>query len=285
MAWVCTAVAAAVELGTAAAICVAITDVGLALTVVGAVTGNKECLKIGGMMSLAGGVGSLAVGAVGMFGEVASEAVVKDVATSTATDLATTATTDATQQLATDTLANTATDTALSAPGSTLTDAATGQAATFQAPGALAAPGAPGLGGGIPVDPNAAVTDSLIQKAPGSALQAPTAGDGMLGGATDPTGAMIGDGSATAGQQAMDALRNKQPMTGQLKDWFDSQSPATKDTLLKSALSIPGGIQNQMNADRNAGMRQQEIDNAKAAQTNKGVPTWGTGIINRAKGG
>ena len=41
---------------------------GLAMTVVGAITGDKELMTIGGYVGLAGGIGSLAIGAVGMIG-------------------------------------------------------------------------------------------------------------------------------------------------------------------------------------------------------------------------
>lgn len=65
MAFVVTAVATAIELGTLAAIATAVTEVGLALTVVGGVTGNKDLMKIGGVLSIAGGIGGFAAGAIG----------------------------------------------------------------------------------------------------------------------------------------------------------------------------------------------------------------------------
>lgn len=43
----------------------AITEVGLAMTVVGAVTGSKDLMKIGGIMSLVGGIGGMVAGAAG----------------------------------------------------------------------------------------------------------------------------------------------------------------------------------------------------------------------------
>lgn len=48
-----------------AVVLAAITEVGMAMTVVGVVTGNKTLLKIGGAMSLIGGVGGMVAGAVG----------------------------------------------------------------------------------------------------------------------------------------------------------------------------------------------------------------------------
>jgi hypothetical protein len=52
------------EAVTATVVLAAVAEVGLALTVVGAVTGNKTLIKIGGAMSLIGGVGGLVAGAV-----------------------------------------------------------------------------------------------------------------------------------------------------------------------------------------------------------------------------
>lgn len=74
MAWVVTAVATAIELGTVAAIATAVMEVGIAMTVVGTVTKSKELTKIGGVLSMAGGVASLAIGAVGALGGAAAEA-------------------------------------------------------------------------------------------------------------------------------------------------------------------------------------------------------------------
>lgn len=50
---------------TAAVVLAAVTEVGVALTVVGAVTGNKDLMKIGGVMSLVGGIGGMVAGATG----------------------------------------------------------------------------------------------------------------------------------------------------------------------------------------------------------------------------
>ena len=62
MAIVVSAVAAAlVEGATLAIIATAVSEVGIAMSVVGAVTGSKELMKIGGVLGLAGGIGSLAL--------------------------------------------------------------------------------------------------------------------------------------------------------------------------------------------------------------------------------
>lgn len=61
------ALVSAVGAGTAVTVgmvAVAVAEVGMALTVVGAVTGNEDLMKIGGIMSLAGGVTGFISGAV-----------------------------------------------------------------------------------------------------------------------------------------------------------------------------------------------------------------------------
>jgi hypothetical protein len=61
MAFVVSAVVAAFAEGaTLAIIATAVSEVGVALSVVGAVTGSKELMKIGGVLGIAGGIGSLA---------------------------------------------------------------------------------------------------------------------------------------------------------------------------------------------------------------------------------
>ncbi|MFZ6757964.1 hypothetical protein ACO0K9_12215 [Undibacterium sp. Ji50W] len=65
MAWVATAVVAAFEVTSVATVLTAISAVGMATTVVGAVTDNKNLMKIGGEISMVGGIGGLVNGAIG----------------------------------------------------------------------------------------------------------------------------------------------------------------------------------------------------------------------------
>lgn len=62
MAFVVSAVTA--EVVTVASVAAAVGELGMTLSVVGAVTGSKDLMKVGGYMSLAGGVTSLAAGAL-----------------------------------------------------------------------------------------------------------------------------------------------------------------------------------------------------------------------------
>lgn len=48
---------------TATLVLAAVAEIGMAVTLVGAVTGNKKMMKIGGVMSLVGGVGGMVAGA------------------------------------------------------------------------------------------------------------------------------------------------------------------------------------------------------------------------------
>lgn len=100
MAWIATAVVAVGEavgvVETIAAVATVVSEVGTFMTVVGAVTGNKDMMKLGGEMSMVGGIGSLAAGAMG-----AADGVLSSAATDTATDTATeTASSEAATKLA-----------------------------------------------------------------------------------------------------------------------------------------------------------------------------------------
>lgn len=109
MAWVVTAVVAAFEVTTVATVLTAISAVGMATTVVGAVTGNKNLMKIGGEISMVGGIGSLvnagigALGAAGAAGaDVAAGQIATDMASQTAGDAVADAASDAVSNVATD---------------------------------------------------------------------------------------------------------------------------------------------------------------------------------------
>ncbi|MBC3919150.1 hypothetical protein H8L32_16785 [Undibacterium sp. CY18W] len=99
MAWVVTAVVAAFEVTTVATVLTAISAVGMATTVVGAVTGNKNLMKIGGEISMVGGIGSLVnagIGALGAAGaDVAAGQIGAEAASQAAGDAATDAASDA----------------------------------------------------------------------------------------------------------------------------------------------------------------------------------------------
>lgn len=78
----------------------AVTEVGLAMTVVGAATGSKKLMKIGGAMSLIGGVGGMIAGAAG--GAASGAAGLSEAATGVALDTASEAAMGAVSQTAID---------------------------------------------------------------------------------------------------------------------------------------------------------------------------------------
>lgn len=80
------AMATAVGASMAAMVCGGLMVAGGALTAIGAVSGNKQCSKWGGILSLAGGVGALATGAAN-----ATASTVADQAAGTATTTSTAA--------------------------------------------------------------------------------------------------------------------------------------------------------------------------------------------------
>lgn len=98
MAFVVTAVTA--EVVTVASIASAVAELGMAMSVVGAVTGSTDLTKIGGVLSLAGGVTSLASGTINAaegiaadgvadgLGEVAADSVESEAANSAITSAA-----------------------------------------------------------------------------------------------------------------------------------------------------------------------------------------------------
>ncbi len=91
MAWIATAVIAVGEAvgvaATVAAVATVVSEVGIALQVVGAVTGNKDMQKLGGTMSMVGGIGGLAAGAIGAADGVLSSSVGEGIADGTGATL------------------------------------------------------------------------------------------------------------------------------------------------------------------------------------------------------
>jgi len=85
MAFVVSAVSTAIAVGSVAAVATAVAEVGIAMTVVGKVAGVKELTKVGQVLSVAGGVTSLAANATSFFADAATNAV-GDTASSAAGD-------------------------------------------------------------------------------------------------------------------------------------------------------------------------------------------------------
>lgn len=309
MAWVVTAVAAAFEVGaTAAVIMTAVSEVGIAMTVVGSVTGNKDLMKIGGMLGIAGGIGGAAAG--GMFGEAAQGAMnstfSNGAADAASQGLASGALADGAQRAATEGLAAGA---AADGAAGTLANTATG----IEAPSLSQASDGINLGqwGAQGSDLNSA-SNSLLDSSPfasapgtpttvpGASLPgsvppvdtgniepvtvdtgtAPTPSDGSL---TSADGNRINNLSAysstPAGASDVAAAKSS-GLFASAQQWLTGLKPQAQAEILKAAMAIPGGIQAQSNKAQELALQQQRINQTSYSST----PNYfGAGIIANAQ--
>lgn len=279
MSFVVSAVAAAfVEGATAAVILTAVAEVGVTLTVVGTVTKSPELTKLGGAMSLVGGVGGiingLSTGAIGAAAAGAGEGAAADAAATGAeagwSGIASDAVTgvDAAAAPAIDFAGN-----AASAVGSAAT--APGLAASNSLDSFLGAPAASSASGVPGIVPNASGTVATATD-----TSSPFLNEYGLpsGGATDKVlGAQSPLGVQSLTTPADDLMGQMKSKVGAA---WDGLGPQGKAELLKSVLAMPGGIQNQKNVEAGLAIQQQ-----KANQSSYGsqVPTFG--IINTAAKG
>lgn len=297
-------VVAADAWGTAAFVGAALTavaDVGVATSVIGAVTGNTTMEKVGGALGLVGGVGGLinsglssaAVGASDAAGSLGT----------TGTDAAATGATDSVVLPGAN--AGSAADASMGL-GSTSSGAdgiasANAGAGLGQTGATAAAPGSAQVGADLSVtNPSGAVAG-----APGTASSTPFAqsasqAPGSYPGSTDnglfstPTPTV----PAAASDPSWQAITGGQVTpAGATDDWvsqikssvgsaWNSMQPTAQAELLKSVLAIPGGIQAQKNAAAQLAIAQQ-----KTAQTSFGnsLPTFNStanskGILSNAMG-
>ncbi len=315
MAWVVTAVVAAFEVtATAAVIFTAVSEVGMALTVVGAVTGSKDLMKIGGVLGLAGGIGGMAAG--GLFGEAVQGAVTDNIGSSLAT-----AGSQSAAALAADNVATQGMNTFGNAAGNGIVDTSLGgvgqsaalgadQVAAFNPMGAASSPvadqaasamqplGAPAnlsaandygtLSAQAPAVPSVAAPDAQFS------LTGPATGTPSLGAA--PTGQLGGpnaygsfaNNATGAVSQSPYGLTAANPMPGgaapgmfdKTMAWVKNLPPIMQAELARSVMAIPGGIQAQNNVAAANAIAQQRVN-----QTSYGsVPNYfGAGIIANAQ--
>jgi hypothetical protein len=88
MAFTAVAALAAGEAATATLVLAAVAEVGTALTVVGAITGSKDLMKIGAVMGMVGGIGGAIAGGASAAGAEAATGALSDEATNAALDSA-----------------------------------------------------------------------------------------------------------------------------------------------------------------------------------------------------
>lgn len=269
MAVAVSAIATAIEVGTVAAALSAVATTGMVLTGVGLVTKSKELTRIGGVMSVVGGVGGLVNGAL----------------TATATGAA-----DAGAAAAGDAATGAAGDTLVTGASDALSGTAAGASNTTS--GIMNAVQNAGKTGFDLTSPNFGVDTSLMSGASGTL---PTTGANTFSGAVQAatptlgpaTGQTLDDYVANLGPQGistpagnvgggswLDDLKTK------MGSQWDSLSPMAKAELMKSAMAIPGAIQTQNNNSRALDLQQQRIN-----QTSHGSEVPAFGIIQRAQKG
>lgn len=269
MAVAVSAIATAIEVGTVAAALSAVATTGMVLTGVGLVTKSKELTRIGGVMSVVGGIGGLVNGAL----------------TATATGAAA----DAGAAAAGDAATGAAGDTLVTGASDALSGTAAGASNTTS--GIMNAVQNAGKTGFDLTSPNFGVDTSLMSGASGTL---PTTGVNTFSGAVQAatptlgpaTGQTLDDYVANLGPQGvatpagdaggswLDDLKTK------MGSQWDALSPIAKAELMKSALAVPGAIQAQKNNAKALDLQQQRL-----AQTSHGSEVPAFGIIQRAQKG
>ena len=241
MAIVVSAVTAAlVEGATLAVIATAVSEVGIALSVVGAITGNKDLMKIGGFLGLAGGIGSLASAGMDALGTSAVSAAVDETGAETARLAAGEATASASESGRSNSASQDAVASSVDGP----TNAAL--AADSAAP---AMP--PPMASPAPVV-TAPTVDALPGAPPGSyaAPQTPAAQDiGAVDTANGSTGAADPYANETAKLAQQNSIGGGTPGAppagstfDSIKNWYNSQKPEVQAAILKGGASAVGGL-------------------------------------------
>ena len=227
----------AAETVTATMVLAAAAQIGTAMTIVGAVTGSKDLMKLGGTMALVGGIGGMAAGAMsGAAADAAATTVLDEAASQAGADalsasldqganaMATGVTDSATAQVGSDALAQ------------QLDQQAMGQVASNTASAPVAA-------NQMPMD------NSAVATAADAGIVNPMSNTGSTpydtAGANNPS---AWNGDATQ-RVANDYLGNQKVNSD---NWFASMFKNAKpDTLLNLGGNVLGGVAKGYEADRN----------------------------------
>ncbi len=280
MAFVVSAVTAvgaivAAETVTAAMVLTAMSTVGAAMTVVGAVTGSKELVKIGGVLGVVGGVGGLVNGAMsGAAAGAAEGAGVAEGATAAeGSDVAGELYQQGAGAAASDAAGNGMVQAGASDLGATT--ASIGGPAQSSSMDAFLRPenfGAtqPSIDAGM-YETNTSMADSASTMSQ-NGLPSPDFASSVRPLGYTPT-TELGQTYGTA-QSTLDQIK-----TSVGKAW-DGMSPMGKAEIVKSILAMPGGIQNQKNSESALAIQQQKVNQTAYASK---VPTFG--IIGSAQKG
>ena len=231
----------AAETVTATMVLAAAAQIGTAMTIVGAVTGSKDLMKLGGTMALVGGIGGMAAGAMsGAAADAAATTVLDEAASQAGADalsasldqganaMATGVTDSATAQVGSDALAQQLDQQAMGQVGSTATAAGNT---------------------GIPTGGQMAMDNSAVATAADAGVATPMGVDVSTpystSGANNPS---AWNGDATQ-RVANDYLGNQKVNSD---NWFASMFKNAKpDTLLNLGGNVLGGVAKGYEADRN----------------------------------
>lgn len=259
---------------TAAVVLAAVTEIGVAMTVVGAVTGSKDLMKIGGVMSLVGGVGGFIAGAAG---GTAGAAGLSEAGTSAAFDVA------GTEALAGSTFSSPAAELAANAADQAALGGIEGASegivsSGIQAPAAAsAAPGAEmpaAQSAAAPTQAAPTVNDVAGVQGPGApqGAQMPVGPGEVSNPYSNPTDMRLAAGTQTAPQNATSFFDG-------FGAWANKNS-----TLLSSGMQLGGGLLKGAAEgdmwDKKMGLEQQKVN-----QTSFGNQTgrYQTGIVGGAR--
>jgi hypothetical protein len=249
---------------TAATVLAAVAEVGLALSVVGGITGNKTLSKIGGVMSLVGGVGGMLAGAAGGGASAASSLA------ETGADAATSAAWSTGADVGMDTMTNMGLDAAGSGGGGIINSAQSAApdlaSSLSGAPGnALEMAGAEAASGQMAVGADAAATSAA----------APTANDVMTVGAPQTKTVSTPFDKGVSSPNAPEAASS---FLGKFSAFADKNK-----TLFNSGLQLVGGAMKgateQKNFATKADLEQQRINQTKFGNTTASFQPRKSGII------
>lgn len=263
---------------TAATVLSAVAEIGTVMSVVGAVTGNKDLMKIGGVMGLVGGIGGLAAGGLGAAAAPTIEETTNAIASAapTATDAAdfaamdfvspTEAASNAASNAATSTAASTA-GTATNAAASNLSPSVT-QTIPDQTVATVAAPSAPDVTAGAPAAP------TVTSPTGPAGAQAPTG----------PTGAQAPTTPATTLNK--NAPVKATDLFGKISGFMDNNKQLT-NTLTTFGLGALKGIGTSQFQQTQSDILKQQAGNAKSVVSTGASsvynPTVSQSIFNRAR--
>jgi hypothetical protein len=234
MAFTAVVALASAETVTAVMVLAAVAEVGTAMTIVGAVTGNKELTKIGGTMALVGGIGGMAAGAMGAATDAAATTVLDEAASKAGSDALTASLDQGANAMATG-----------------ATDAATAQASADQLSSQLSNQAA---------NQSAPITDAAVANNPSAVMQPGQPVANAMDNSAVRTAADAGvsnpmtNGVATPNDQfnVSADLRDwggaQKKSSGSFFDYFKDTKP---DTALNLAGNVLGGISKGYEADRN----------------------------------